>query len=268
MGVTIYRNMAIGDVPPTPAHPMIDESITPESRKSLLDMGRILGTPVSYAQEQNGRLIQNIVPVHKTEYQQISTSSKVELQMHTESSFHPYRPSHVLLLCLRGDESAFTTYADDFDIIEKLSDEAINVLKMPWFTTQVDDSFRTNGEPNMKMTTSILRENTVSVYSSWMMTYDSAFMEASGVDEKSQVEAERALEEMRMAVDASTKQVALKTGELMVIDNRTTVHGRKPFQPRYDGTDRWVQRMVVIGTLPPPDHISDHVITTKFRSNE
>jgi len=259
--------MKIGDVPPTPSHPAIDESITPESRKSLIDMGNILGFPVSYIQEQNGRLIQNLVPVHKTEYQQISTSSKVELEMHTESSFHPYRPSHVLLLCLRGDESAVTTYADDFDIIEKLSDEAINVLQMPWFTTQVDESFRTNGEPNMEITVSILRDNPSSITSSWIITYDSVFMKAVGIDEKSQLEAERALDEMRRAVNTSIKEVALKTGDLLIINNDTTVHGRRPFQPRYDGTDRWVQRMLVVRTMPHHDHISGHVITTKFGSN-
>lgn len=267
MGVTIYRNMEIGDVPPTPAHPLIDESITPESRKSLIDMGSILGTPISYIQEQGGRLIQNLVPVHKSEYQQISTSSKVELEMHTETAFHPYRPSHLLLLCLRGDNSAVTTYADDFDILEKLSDEAVNVLQMPWFATQVDDSFRTNGEPNMDITVSVLRENTNSFTSSWVLTYDSFFMKAVGVDKKSQISAERALEEMRLAVNSSVKEVVLKTGDLLIINNDTTIHGRKPFQPRYDGTDRWIQRMLVRRTIPHPDHISGHVITTKFRSN-
>jgi L-asparagine oxygenase len=267
MGVTIYRNMEIGDVPATPPHPHIDESITTESRKSLIDMGSILGLPVSYQQEQGGRLIQNLVPVHKTEYQQISTSSKVELEMHTETAFHPYRPSHVLLLCLRGDDSAVTTYANDFEIVEKLSDEAINVLQKPWFTTQVDESFRTNGEPNMKMTTSILRKNDSSQSASWKLTYDSSFMEAAGIDDKSQIEAERALEEMRNAVNNSIQEVVLKTGDLMIINNDTTVHGRRPFQPRYDGTDRWIQRMLVVRTYPPKDHISGHIITTKFRAN-
>jgi alpha-ketoglutarate-dependent taurine dioxygenase len=28
-----------------------------------------------------------------------------------------------------------------------------------------------------------------------------------------------------------------------VLDNRKTVHGRKPFTPRYDGRDRWFQRV-------------------------
>ena len=120
MGITIYRNQRIGEIPPTPATSIIDDSVTPDSVKVLREYGSILGHPVSYVQEQNGRLIQNLVPVHKTEYQQISTSSKVELEMHTESSFHPFRPSYVLLLCLRVQRSRHmraqctTTWPNEF----------------------------------------------------------------------------------------------------------------------------------------------------------
>jgi alpha-ketoglutarate-dependent taurine dioxygenase len=264
MGITIYRNQRIGEIPPTPATSIIDDSITPDSVKVLREYGSILGYPVSYVQEQNGRLIQNLVPVHKTEYQQISTSSKVELEMHTESSFHPFRPSYVLLLCLRGDEAVATTYADDFDIVPKLSNEAISILQKKWFTTQIDQSFRSDGQPDVHIHTPIL-EKTNTDWMVWKITYDSWFMKAVGDgSDESRSQAERALQEMRDAVNSSTKEVVLKTGDLLVINNDCTVHGRKPFQPRYDGTDRWVQRMLVIRDMPPSEHIDGHVITTKF----
>lgn len=261
MGITIYRNQRIGEIPTTPATSIIDDSATPDSVKVLKEYGSILGHPVSYVQEQNGRLIQNLVPVHKTEYQQISTSSKVELEMHTESSFHPYRPSYVLLLCLRGDDAAATTYADDFDIVPKLSNEAISILQKKWFTTQIDQSFRSDGQPDVHIHTSILEKTNTD----WKITYDSWFMKAVGDgSDESRPQAERALQEMRDAVSSSTKEVVLKTGDLLVINNDCTVHGRKPFQPRYDGTDRWVQRMLVIREMPPSEHVDGHVITTKF----
>jgi alpha-ketoglutarate-dependent taurine dioxygenase len=264
MGITIYRNQRIGEIPPTPATSIIDDSVTPDSVKVLKEYGSILGHPVSYVQEQNGRLIQNLVPVHKTEYQQISTSSKVELEMHTESSFHPFRPSYVLLLCLRGDEAVATTYADDFDIVPKLSNEAISILQKKWFTTQIDQSFRSDGQPDVHIHTPIL-EKTNTDWMVWKITYDSWFMKAVGDgSDESRSQAERALQEMRDAVNSSTKEVVLKTGDLLVINNDCTVHGRKPFQPRYDGTDRWVQRMLAIREMPPSEHIDGHMITTKF----
>ena len=264
MGMTIYRNQRIGEIPPTPATSIIDDSVTPDSVKVLKEYGSILGHPVSYVQEQNGRLIQNLVPVHKTEYQQISTSSKVELEMHTESSFHPFRPSYVLLLCLRGDEAVATTYADDFDIVPKLSNEAISILQKKWFTTQIDQSFRSDGQPDVHIHTPIL-EKTNTDWMVWKITYDSWFMKAVGDgSDESRSQAERALQEMRDAVNSSTKEVVLKTGDLLVINNDCTVHGRKPFQARYDGTDRWVQRMLVVREMPPPEHVNGHMIITEF----
>jgi L-asparagine oxygenase len=263
MGITIYRNQRIGEIPPTPATSIVDDSVTTESMKVLKEYGSILGHPVSYLQEQSGRLVHNLLPVHKTEYQQISTSSKVELEMHTESSFHPYRPSYVLLLCLRGDDAVATTYADDFDILPKLSQEAISILQKKWFTTQIDQSFRSDGQPDVHVPTPILENQNQD--SDWKITYDSWFMQAVGDGgDDSRLQAERALQEMRDAVNSSTKEVVLKTGDLLVINNDCTIHGRKPFQPRYDGTDRWVQRMLVIRDIPPAEHIDGHMITTKF----
>ena len=55
MGITIYRNQRIGVIPPTPATSVVEDSVTPESVKALIEYGSMLGYPVSYAQEQNGR---------------------------------------------------------------------------------------------------------------------------------------------------------------------------------------------------------------------
>jgi hypothetical protein len=157
-----------------------------------------------------------------------------------------------------------TTYADDFDIVPKLSNEAISILQKKWFTTQIDQSFRSDGQPDVHIHTPIL-EKTNTDWMVWKITYDSWFMKAVGDgSDESRSQAERALQEMRDAVNSSTKEVVLKTGDLLVINNDCTVHGRKPFQPRYDGTDRWVQRMLVIRDMPPSEHIDGHVITTKF----
>ncbi|HZB32029.1 MAG TPA: TauD/TfdA family dioxygenase, partial [Streptosporangiaceae bacterium] len=39
--------------------------------------------------------------------------------------------------------------------------------------------------------------------------------------------------------------VSLRPGEILVVDNDVAVHGRVPFTPRYDGTDRWLKRASV-----------------------
>ena len=251
----IYKNLPIGDIPKTPATPFTAKE-TEIADAVLCLIGSSMGHLVSYKQEQEGVLLQNIVPVAKTESQQISTSSKVTLQLHTETAFHPYKPDFVLLMCLRGDESAFTTYADISEIAECLSPEAIIELKKPQFITKVDDSFRTHGEPDVELLKAILTEDE----DGYQICFDEFFMRGTTQA------ASEALDELIIAIAKCTDKVVLEAGDVMVIDNRRTVHGRLPFQPRYDGTDRWLKRLMVVESRPPDSEMDGRVITTEFTS--
>ncbi|HRE02697.1 MAG TPA: TauD/TfdA family dioxygenase, partial [Ilumatobacteraceae bacterium] len=59
--------------------------------------------------------------------------------------------------------------------------------------------------------------------------------------------------------------VLLEPGDLLIVDNSMVVHGRSPFTPRFDGTDRWLQRAFVVDDLAPSAAERDgRVITTVF----
>ncbi|MBO0913083.1 TauD/TfdA family dioxygenase, partial [Streptomyces laculatispora] len=58
-----------------------------------------------------------------------------------------------------------------------------------------------------------------------------------------------ALTEFGRACEATARTLRLTPGDLVVIDNRVTVHGRTAFHPRYDGADRWLQRTYVTTDL-------------------
>jgi L-asparagine oxygenase len=130
----------------------------------------------------------------------------------------------------------------------------VETLKKPWYRTAIDDSFRTHGEPQQEFIIPILYNDGKNL----SIVYDSFFMQ--GINEY----AELALSELNAAIQKCTKEIILRSGDLLVINNSNTIHGRRPFQPRYDGTDRWVQRMLVRKELPPENHIEGNVITTKF----
>lgn len=210
----------------------------------------MLGHVVGFSQEQSGQIIQNIVPNHKTEYQQISTSSRTQLELHTETAFHPYRPDYVLLMCLRGDTEAFTTVAGLGDILRLLDEETKTVLAQPIFTTSLDLSFQNEDQPDKEIATAILSPEGI--------VYDQQLMRPTCVS------SEDALEALGTAVGLATRRIALMTGDLLVINNRKCVHGRASFQPRYDGTDRWLQRALVRSELPGEDQRVGNVITTSF----
>jgi hypothetical protein len=249
----------IGDVPPTPATPLIDDLQTKTATETLLSFAILGGFPISYKQEQGGRLIQNIVPVQKTEYEQISTSSKNDLYLHTETAFHPYKPSFVFLLCMRGDESVATTIASVNDIIEKLDDETISQLKLPDFTTGIDESFKDGKNDNFSLLTPVLRDGGEKLGDlRWTMTFDWQLMKGITKD------ASLALLTMKDAINSSIENIILRSGDLLVIDNNRAVHGRSKFQPRYDGTDRWLKRLLTIKHMPPKQHVDGTTIITEF----
>jgi alpha-ketoglutarate-dependent taurine dioxygenase len=252
----LVRDAEIGHIPPTPTVPPSDD-VVEQARKLLLKFGAHYGIPVGYAQEQNGRLIQHVLPNPKTEYSQMSSSSKTILKLHTETAFHPYKPDWIILMCLRGDENAFTTYALCSDILRDLDNGTIQELRKPQFFTTTDESFRRNGEKHRMIRLPILEEGSNGLE----LCYDDDLMTGENAV------AERALRTLRYVVESKTREIALESGDVFIINNRKLVHGRKPFQPRYDGTDRWMLRLLLVEKLPPKSEMvnAPHpVINTDF----
>lgn len=248
-------------IPPTPAQKYSKCSFLTTIRDNLVAYASGYGFPVSYIQEQNGDLIQNIFPIKKTESQQISSSSKIELGLHTETAFHPYKPSHVHLLCLREDPLAVTTYAYVDEIMGHLKPKTIDILTRPWFITSIDDSFRTHSESNMELPCFVLRARIFNKKLTYEIIFDEALMR--GIND----EANDALEQIKGAIMKSIREIVLRTGDLLTLDNKTTIHGRRPFNARYDGTDRWLLRVLSIDYAVPRQHKSGHTIITKFQQS-
>lgn len=215
------------------------------------------GTVYGYAQEQGGLAVQNLFPIKANEAEQISSSSKAELEMHTETAFHPLRPDKVCLLCVREDERAGTVYVLLEDILEQLSSDTVVLLHLPLYYTRIDKSFLDEGQEDKEIETAVLFD------SGTRIVYDRALMGSHS--EMGQ----EALRLLSAAIDRCKKTVYLKTGELLVIDNHDVIHGRTPFSPRYDGTDRWIKRAMVLARDVPRSEqritaIGTRVITTKL----
>jgi L-asparagine oxygenase len=224
-----------------------------EAVAALISESVDLGYIVAYKQEQGGRLIQHIFPKKEHESEQISGSSKTKLALHTETAFHPYRPDYVVLLCLRGDPAAGTTYANVNDVVARLQPVTVETLLKPKFVTSVDKSFRTGGEEDQQVVLPVLTKTRDGKFT---MVYDEDLM--TGVD----ASADDALRRLEEAIEESVREVVLKAGDVLIIDNNTSVHGRYPFTPRYDGTDRWLLRALVRKELPPVSDFVNGVITT------
>lgn len=254
-GCLLLRGLPVGALPPTPAEPTEPVDKTSTTEVLLLSVASLLGEPVGYQPEHGGDVVQNIVPVEQSATSQTSTSSKVDLMFHTEAAFHPHRPHYLLLFCLRGDPQAHTTVASVHAALTSLDRDVIEVLFEPRFRCAADESYL-HGRSNvlsapMAVLSGDLTDPT--------MVFDQDLM--VGVDE----EADEALTALGTALSANDASIVLEPGDLLVINNHMVVHGRSPFTPRFDGTDRWLQRAFVVDDLAASDGERDgRVITTTF----
>ena len=254
-GAIVLRGLPVGDLPPTPDSPTADVTKDGVSEFTLLTVARRLGQPVGYLPEHGGDLIQNLVPTQSNADRQVSTSSKVQLLFHTEAAFHPHRPRYLLLLCLRGDPNAFTTLSSVFEVLPQLGDRVVETLFQPRFRTAVDESYLHGRSNVLGIPMPVLSGDTDRP----TMVFDADLM--VGVDE----EADDALRALSAAVEGNHTGFALEAGDLLVVDNNVAVHGRTPYQPRFDGFDRWLQRsMVVTDLAPSAGERNGRVIVTRF----
>lgn len=196
-------------------------------------LGLQLGEVVAYREEKAGALVQNVVPVPGQEASQSNAGSQ-PLRFHVENAFHPHRPDYVGLMCLRNDHAkqAGTLVSSIRSALPLLSEEDRKVLFDRRFVTAPPPSFRSGpatlphpvlegspDDPDIRVD----------------------FNATESLDE----EAGGALDRLLGALQEVSSSLVLQTGEMTFLDNRIVLHGRSQFIPRYDGRDRWLQRVYV-----------------------
>jgi Fe(II)/alpha-ketoglutarate-dependent arginine beta-hydroxylase len=227
----------------------------------LLMIGSLLGDPFSYLTQQRGRMVLDVFPVRGHEESQLGSSSTTILEWHNEDAFHPHRADWIMLICLRNPDGVATTFAPFQDL--QLAPETREVLFEERFIIRPDESHTaefnaatTGYEDDGRVAEAFTRihqmnsdPQRVPILSgdrrAPFVRIDPAFMERELAD----APAERALAEVIQEFDASLDDVVLDAGELLIIDNMRAVHGRRPFDARYDGTDRWLRRINVTADL-------------------
>lgn len=208
----------------------------------LSAVGSLLGEPYSYVQENNGNLFHNVRPAQEKADKLSSESSKVLLDLHSETAFHPFYPDFLLLYCLRSDRDkiAKTIVAPLSDIRQQISPHLESILRKPVFKTGIDFSFgNVNGDKGNGPVLSILHGD----FEDSLIIFDPDLME--GLTE----EANQAILELKALFDAKKQGVLLEEGDLLVVDNYRAVHGRNSFRAYYDGKDRWLQRIYITRDL-------------------
>ncbi|NED50671.1 oxygenase [Micromonospora sp. BL1] len=220
---------------PTPAH--WSAAPTGPMDLALVLVAAALGQVFGWAGQQDGRLVHNIVPSQGYENLQVGASSSVPLEWHTEDAFHPGRASLLMLACVRNPAGVGTRIASVREL--GLPREDLIRLGRPVVRISPDASYPATGSGP-----GTTRPGVPTVW--WApdgpcLRYDPAYSTRSH-DDPAFEESYRSLAER---LEQKARSVPMGAGDLALIDNDVAVHGRVPFTPRYDGTDRWLKRIMV-----------------------
>lgn len=216
-------------------------------------LGSLLGDVFGWSTLQDGHLIHSVLPIAGEEAAQSGHGSDALLEWHTEDGFHPYRPDYLGLMCLRNPDSVATTYASPDNI--HLTAKQRRVLTEPRFLIRPDKEHLRRRQLLLETGTSTsvldIEEDpkpTAVLFGDPRQPYlriDPTFMTTLPGD----TEAEAALRVIVEQLDCAIEDVVLAPGDVCFIDNYRAVHGRRPFKARYDGTDRWLKKVIITRDL-------------------
>jgi L-asparagine oxygenase len=235
-GSLLVRGLPV-DPDAMPATPSVDGSVrrVPSLPAAvLMTAAGVLGDPAAFLAEKSGALVQDVVPVPgKEEFQ--GNAGSVDLSFHNENAFHPHRPDHILLLCVRPDHDrvAGLRTASVRRALPLLGDAARDLLGRPEFVTAAPPSFGSGGDATAPHPVLCGAPDDPDLRVDFAATTPLT------------ARAGAALDELREALEAVATSTRLVPGDLAVVDNRIAVHGRTSFRPRYDGRDRWLLRTFV-----------------------
>jgi L-asparagine oxygenase len=200
--------------------------------------GAALGEPFAWGDQQNSRIVHDVCPAPGMERSETSGSSTARLSLHTEDAFHQCRCDYVALYCLRNPDRIGTTVvrADRLELPARLA----GILSEKRFHHSPDQShIGSYGHSGETEVDAILFGPPESRY----VRID--FDDTSAVEEDDHV-AQEAIAELYKYMCGALERVVLEPGDAIFLDNYRVVHGREPFDPRYDGTDRWLKRVNLI----------------------
>ncbi|MEM9518050.1 MAG: TauD/TfdA family dioxygenase [Actinomycetota bacterium] len=151
-----------------------------------------------------------------------------ELDWHVEDGCHgELRPTWLLILCLVGGPTVRTKVARLRDM--PMSDEMTQSLLESEIELRLDESFQDS--ESTRFPVSILADGAAGRE----IIFDPAFTVESD-------EATTLVQAVRRIADVVHSEIVLEAGDLMILNNRTCIHGRSGFDPEGPDRFRYIKR--------------------------
>jgi L-asparagine oxygenase len=248
-GGLVIRGLPVDDplpkTPPDSSHHLGEMTLMARAQAIL---NHAIGEMVAFEAEGGGRLFQDMVPSREAMDTQTVASSRVELVLHTEQAFWPLRPDWVSLACLKGVREATTYTLSARALSGALTSKERRQLREPLWMTGVDESFRAESR-------SLVDADLRGPFAILTGCEEDPFVRFHrDLDRSVSDEAEGLRQRVIQLYPQLRCSHTLAPGELVLIDNRRTLHGRSPFNAHFDGTDRFVIRSFVVCDLTKSRH--------------
>lgn len=196
----------------------------------------LFGDVVTFEGKVTTRQIHNIYPASDESFRQLGASAE-ELDWHVEDAFHSERADWLGILCLRGDPEVRTRIARASDL--RMPDADLDRLLREPVELLVDDSFAL-GLSGQSVVSKTLTRRGVDLE----IAFDPPYTIAR---DRSQAEL---FGRVILAAERARIEVVVEPGDFLILNNRTTIHGRSAHEPRRDGTDRWIKRALICERQP------------------
>jgi L-asparagine oxygenase len=226
----------------TPSNLPTDEQAAFATKEEVLHLlyGTLLGEVFVWKFQQQGHIINDIIPIRENSHKQISSGSKYFFELHTEDAFHEFRGEYFGLMCLRNPKRIPTTVSSITNI--DLDPRVKRVLFESRFLIR----------PNYVVYDLDSREDDNKPEAILFGDRDSPYIRINALSTRpvaNDEEAGFALDALLQALNRTMIDLVLDSGDCCYLDNFKAVHGRKPYSPEYDGTDRWMKRIVITNDL-------------------
>ncbi len=222
--------------PPTPQ--LLDQDINKalyDTETNLMFIANVLGNAFTYL-EENRKYIHQVFPAINHKNTKSSLGSYNDLDFHTEVAYSKDKPDYLALTCVRSANNIPTSLVDMKLVMKDLMSETTEYLKNNYFFVRQPSSFK--GEVNFRQIK--LVEETLAPD-----IYRFSFNFANNIMVSSDHKAASILEEVKQKITANQKGILIKEGQILVIDNHRYLHGRDKIEAKFDGRDRWLQRVYI-----------------------
>lgn len=254
----LIRNLPVDlELPPTPQKGERVEVKKSFIAESVLELfSSFLGQVFSYNTERNGEIIHNVVPTRVNAFSASSLGYRSDFQLHTEVAYHLRLPDHVALFCLRADHNgtAATTLSSVRDAYNMLDNATKKILRQSYFRICPPESFLIDTSQTQEFSFQpIIRgsEDNPLICTDFnpglieIRTFSTVETDIGISYAAEPNEAKKALYSLEEHLKRVQQNIYLRTGSMIIIHNHRAVHGRTGFKARFDGQDRWLQRVYV-----------------------